>query len=94
MLVIEGLEGTGKTTLLMVAAKKFGGKKKVAYVDCKVLQNDVLQSIITGVQLQWYTFQPPARWYTFAPPFTIPQAEPDTLDMLYCGHLSSSIWKP
>ena len=38
--------------------------------DCKVLQYDVLQSIITGFKLQWYTFQPPARWDTFAPPFT------------------------
>ena len=37
MLVVEGFEGAGKTTLLMVAAKKFGGKKRVAYVDCKVL---------------------------------------------------------
>jgi Cdc6-like AAA superfamily ATPase len=37
MLVIEGKPGTGKTTLLMIAAKKFGGKKNVAYVDCKIL---------------------------------------------------------
>ncbi|MBN2367654.1 ATP-binding protein [Candidatus Woesearchaeota archaeon] len=37
MLVVEGPEGSGKTTSLMMAARKFGGKKNVAYVDCKVL---------------------------------------------------------
>jgi Cdc6-like AAA superfamily ATPase len=37
MLVIEGSQGSGRTTLLMIAAKKFGGQKKVAYVDCRVL---------------------------------------------------------
>ncbi|MFH2021572.1 MAG: AAA family ATPase [archaeon] len=34
LLVIETLPGCGKTTLLMMAAKKFGGKKNVVYVDC------------------------------------------------------------
>ena len=37
MLVVEGFGGSGKTTMLMVAARKFGGRKKVAYVDSKVL---------------------------------------------------------
>jgi type II secretory pathway predicted ATPase ExeA len=37
ILVVEGKIGSGKTTVLMAAAKKFGGKKNVAYVDCKVL---------------------------------------------------------
>lgn len=37
LLVIEGDEGSGKTSLLMLAAKKFGGQKNVAYVDCKIL---------------------------------------------------------
>jgi predicted AAA+ superfamily ATPase len=41
MLVIEGPEGHGKTTLLMMAAKKFGGKKNVAYVDCKILDKQL-----------------------------------------------------
>jgi Cdc6-like AAA superfamily ATPase len=41
MLVIEGKPGTGKTSLLMVAAKKFGGKKNVAYVDCNILNKDL-----------------------------------------------------
>ncbi|MBU0756902.1 MAG: hypothetical protein KKF44_02465 [Nanoarchaeota archaeon] len=33
MLVIAGNPGSGRTSLLMKAAKKFGGKKKVIYVD-------------------------------------------------------------
>lgn len=37
MLIIEGGAGTGKTSLLMAAAKKFGGNKNVAYVDCRIL---------------------------------------------------------
>ncbi len=41
MLVFEGKPGTGKTTLLMIAAKKFGGKKNVAYVDCKILDKNL-----------------------------------------------------
>ncbi|MEM2131616.1 MAG: AAA family ATPase, partial [Candidatus Woesearchaeota archaeon] len=36
-----GSKGNGKTTLLMVAAKKFGGKKNVAYVDCKILDKNL-----------------------------------------------------
>ncbi len=41
MLVVEGPAGSGKTTLLMVAAKKFGGRKKVVYVDCRILDKDL-----------------------------------------------------
>src|SRR3989344_902848 len=41
MLVIEGSPGNGKTTVLMVAAKKFGGNRNVAYVDCKVLDKQL-----------------------------------------------------
>ena len=37
MLFIEGPEGFGKTTLLKAAAHKYGGKRNVAYVDCKVV---------------------------------------------------------
>jgi len=37
MLVIEGDKGTGKTSLLMVAARKFGGRKKVVYIDAEKL---------------------------------------------------------
>ncbi len=37
MLVIQGKKGTGKTSLLMLAAKRFGGNKNVVYVDCKKL---------------------------------------------------------
>ena len=37
ILVDEGPDGHGKTTLLMAAARKFGGRKKVAYVDCRIL---------------------------------------------------------
>ena len=38
MLVIEAPPGNGKTTLLMIAAKKFGGRKKVVYVDAKTIE--------------------------------------------------------
>jgi predicted AAA+ superfamily ATPase len=38
MLVIEALPGCGKTSLLMMAAKKFGGRKNVVYVDCIALE--------------------------------------------------------
>lgn len=41
MLVIEGSKGTGKTTLLMMAAKRFGGNKNVAYVDCHILDKNL-----------------------------------------------------
>lgn len=41
MLVIEGAKGSCKTTLLMIAAKKFGGNKNVAYVDCKILDKNL-----------------------------------------------------
>ncbi len=41
MLVIEGAEGTGKTTLLMIAAKRFGGHKNVVYVDCEILEKNL-----------------------------------------------------
>ncbi|NTV24155.1 MAG: ATP-binding protein [Nanoarchaeota archaeon] len=51
--VIEGLPGTGKTTLLMVAARKFGGNRNVAYVDCKVLDKNLN---ITQVLLGKYSF--------------------------------------
>jgi hypothetical protein len=37
MLFIESGEGTGKTTLLMIAAKKFGGSRNVVYLDCDIL---------------------------------------------------------
>jgi predicted AAA+ superfamily ATPase len=37
LLVIVGEDGLGKTTLLMKAAKVFGGRGKVAYVDCAQL---------------------------------------------------------
>ncbi|MEM3374432.1 MAG: AAA family ATPase [Candidatus Woesearchaeota archaeon] len=41
MLVIEGPQGSCKTTLMMIAAKKFGGNKNVAYVDCKILDKNL-----------------------------------------------------
>ena len=41
MLVLEGSDGNGKTTLLMAAAQKFGGRKNVAYVDCKVIDKEL-----------------------------------------------------
>ena len=41
ILVIEGGSGRGKTTLLMVATKKYGGHKNVAYVDCKILDKNL-----------------------------------------------------
>jgi type II secretory pathway predicted ATPase ExeA len=41
MLVIEGQLGTGKTTSLMVAANKFGGKKNVVYLDCQILEKNL-----------------------------------------------------
>jgi len=41
MLVVEGPEGSGKTSVLMAAAKKYGGKKNVVYVDCEKLDKDL-----------------------------------------------------
>ena len=41
MLVIEGDSGNGKTSTLMVAANKFGGRGKVVYVDCEKLDNNL-----------------------------------------------------
>ena len=41
MLVIEGNEGAGKTTMLMIAAKKFGGHRNVVYVDCEILDKNL-----------------------------------------------------
>jgi Cdc6-like AAA superfamily ATPase len=41
MLVVEGPEGSGKTSLLMIAAKKFGGRKNVVYVDCEILDKNL-----------------------------------------------------
>src|SRR3989344_156915 len=37
MLAVEGADGNGKTTLLMIAAKKFGGMRNVVYLDCRTL---------------------------------------------------------
>ncbi|MBU4241845.1 MAG: ATP-binding protein [Nanoarchaeota archaeon] len=39
MLFIEGCSGSGKTNLLRGAVKKFGGRKKVIYVNCKNVNN-------------------------------------------------------
>jgi Cdc6-like AAA superfamily ATPase len=41
MLTVEGGPGTGKTTLLMIAARKFGGSRNVVYVDSKVLDKNL-----------------------------------------------------
>lgn len=41
MLVIEGQKGSGKTTMLMIAAKKFGGNRNVVYVDCEILEKNL-----------------------------------------------------
>ncbi len=41
MLVVEGAPESCKTTVLMIAAKKFGGMKNVAYVDCKILDKNL-----------------------------------------------------
>ncbi|MFH0875821.1 MAG: ATP-binding protein [archaeon] len=38
LLVIEGKEGIGKTSLLVNVIKKYGGKGKVIYVDCEKLE--------------------------------------------------------
>ncbi|MFH0752624.1 MAG: AAA family ATPase [archaeon] len=40
MLLVEGEEGTGKTKLLREMIKKYGGFRKIAYVDCKKLEQD------------------------------------------------------
>lgn len=53
MLVIEGAEGSGKTTMLMIAAKKFGGFKNVVYVDCEILDKNLN---ITHVLQERYGF--------------------------------------
>mgnify|MGYP001561460340 CR=1 FL=1 len=53
MLAVEGKEGNGKTTLLMIAAEKFGGKKNVVYLDCKILDKKLN---ITKVLQERYGF--------------------------------------
>lgn len=53
MLVIEAPPGNGKTTLLMVAARKFGGRKKVVYVDAKNIEKGLN---ITHVLQERYGF--------------------------------------
>lgn len=40
MVLIQGDEGTGKTKLLKEVIKKYGGFRKVAYVDCKTTENE------------------------------------------------------
>ncbi len=40
MVLIEGEEGTGKTKLLKEIIKRYSGFKRVAYVDCKNLENE------------------------------------------------------
>ncbi|MBN1503209.1 hypothetical protein JW930_06740 [Candidatus Woesearchaeota archaeon] len=41
MLVIIGKDGFGKTSLLMYAAKKFGGRRRVVHVDCELLDKNL-----------------------------------------------------
>ncbi|MBT4351856.1 ATP-binding protein [archaeon] len=41
MLVIEGKKGYGKTSLLVKAIEKFGGRKKIIYVDCSQLDKEL-----------------------------------------------------
>ena len=41
ILVVEGSPGSGRTSLLMMAANKFGGKKNVVYVDCRILDKNL-----------------------------------------------------
>src|SRR3989344_1135071 len=47
ILFIEGKEGTGKTALLKEAIKKFGGKGKIAYIDCNKVDNPNIEDVIT-----------------------------------------------
>lgn len=39
MLFVEGKDGSGKTNLLKEVLKKFGGRKKIIYVNCKSIGN-------------------------------------------------------
>ena len=41
MVLVEGEEGTGKTKLLKEMIKKYGGFRKIAYVDCKKMEKSL-----------------------------------------------------
>jgi Cdc6-like AAA superfamily ATPase len=48
MIVIEGKDGKGKTKILREVIKKFGGKGKIAYVNCKKLDKQLnIEDIVT-----------------------------------------------
>ena len=51
--VIEGKKGTGKTSVLMTAVRKFGGRKKVVYIDSERLDKELN---ITHVLQERYGF--------------------------------------
>ncbi len=40
IILVEGEEGTGKTKLLKEIIKKYGGLKRIVYVDCKKLEKE------------------------------------------------------
>jgi predicted AAA+ superfamily ATPase len=41
MLFVQGTEGSGKTQILKEIIKKFGGRRKIIYVNCKELEKDL-----------------------------------------------------
>ncbi len=46
MVLVHGEEGTGKTKLLKEVIRKYGGFRKVAYVDCKKLDNPNIELLL------------------------------------------------
>ena len=46
MVMVEGSEGTGKTKLLREVIKRYGGFRKVAYVNCKKLDDPNIEILL------------------------------------------------
>ena len=46
IVLVEGSEGTGKTKLLREVIRKYGGFRKVAYVDCKKLDDPNIELLL------------------------------------------------
>ncbi len=53
MLFIEGSAGSGKTNLLRGAVRKFGGRKKVIYVNCKKINNGLNIERVLKSRYSW-----------------------------------------
>lgn len=58
IVIIEGKSGSGKTRLMKEVIKKFGGKGKIAYIDCKTIDTELNIESIIQKKKGWFRKNP------------------------------------